>query len=42
MSTGPGDPPHRPSQEFAHDVVELKEDLAYERAELGESIRHDF
>jgi purine-cytosine permease-like protein len=42
MSTGPGDPPHRPSQEFAHDVEELKEDLAYERAELGESIRHDF
>jgi purine-cytosine permease-like protein len=42
MSTGPGDPRHHPRQEFAHDVEELKEDLAFERATLDESIRHDY
>jgi hypothetical protein len=42
MSTGPGDPHHHPRQEFAHDVEELKEDLAFERETLEESIRHDY
>jgi purine-cytosine permease-like protein len=41
MSTGPGDP-HHPRQEFAHDVEELKDDLAFEREALDASIRHDY
>src|SRR5712692_11867199 len=42
MSTGSGDQHHHPRQEFAHDVEELKEDLAFERGALDESIRHDY
>src|SRR6266550_5267836 len=40
MSTGP-EGPHR-RQEIAHDVEDLREDLAFERATLDESIRHDY
>src|ERR687885_2387862 len=36
-----GQPP-RERQEFAHDVPELEEDFAYERAMLDESIKHDY
>src|SRR3989441_10375356 len=42
MSTGSGDRHHHPRQEFAHDVEELKEDLAFERQTLDASIRHDY
>jgi purine-cytosine permease-like protein len=42
MSTGPGDLHHHPREEVAHDVAELKEDLAFERETLDESIRHDY
>src|SRR4051795_7487250 len=28
--------------EIAHDVEDLREDLAYERAALDESVRHDY
>src|ERR671937_2287950 len=31
-----------PTQEIAHEVEELREDLAYEREHLDESIRHDY
>ncbi len=36
--------PHEPHRrhEIAHDVDELREDLAYERQELDASIRHDY
>jgi purine-cytosine permease-like protein len=40
MSTGP-EGPHR-RQEIAHDVDELREDLAFERATLDESVKHDY
>src|SRR5438093_1838118 len=40
MSTGP-EGPHR-RQEIAHDVEDLREDLAFERATLDESVRHDY
>src|SRR5919202_6061800 len=33
---------HRPHDEIAHDIDELKEDLAFERETLDESIRHDY
>src|ERR687885_1320471 len=36
-----GQPP-RARQEFAHDVPELEEDLAFEREMLDESIKHDY
>src|SRR5437588_9802142 len=29
-------------EEFAHDVEELRQDLAFERATLDESIKHDY
>jgi purine-cytosine permease-like protein len=34
--------PPRQRHEFAHDVPELEEDLAYERQMLEESIKHDY
>src|SRR5918912_1960824 len=40
MSTGPEQP--RARQEIAHDVDDLRDDLAFERAALDESIRHDY
>jgi hypothetical protein len=40
MSTGPGGPHHR--EEIAHDVEDLREDLAYERAALDASVKHDY
>ena len=40
MSTGPEGP--RPRQEIAHDVDDLREDLAFERATLDESVKHDY
>src|SRR2546430_15762201 len=40
MSTGPEGPHQR--QEIAHDVDDLREDLAFERATLDESVRHDY
>src|SRR6266487_3083725 len=40
MSTGP-EGPHR-RQEIAHDVDDLREDLAFERATLDESVKHDY
>ncbi len=42
MSTGPGDSHRHPRQELAHEVEELKEDLAFERETLDASIRHDY
>ena len=39
MSTGPGGQP--PRQEIAHDVEDIREDLAYERGALDESVKHD-
>jgi purine-cytosine permease-like protein len=42
MSTGPGGLKHHPREEIAHDVSELREDLAFERETLDESIRHDY
>src|SRR2546427_7268825 len=42
MSTGSGDQHHHPRQEFAHDVEELKDVLAFEREALDASIRHDY
>jgi purine-cytosine permease-like protein len=42
MSRDPGDPHGRARQEFARDVDELKDDLAYERDALDASIRHDY
>jgi purine-cytosine permease-like protein len=48
-STGPDDPNvrprerhRRPTDEFAHDIGELREDLAFERETLQESISHDY
>jgi purine-cytosine permease-like protein len=40
MSTGP-EGPHR-RQEIARDVEDLRDDLAFERATLDESVRHDY
>src|SRR5690349_24824041 len=40
MSSGPEGP--HPRQEIAHDVDELREDLAFERATLDESVKHDY
>src|SRR5207247_10734938 len=40
MSTGPEDPRHL--DEIAHDVEDLREDLAFERATLDESVKHDY
>jgi purine-cytosine permease-like protein len=40
MSTGP-EGPHR-LDEIAHDVEDLREDLAFERATLDESVKHDY
>ena len=31
-----------PHEEFAHDIDELKADIAFERAELGSAIKHDY
>src|SRR5437879_13685017 len=42
MSSDSGGSHHRPRQEFAHDVEELKDDLAFERQTLDASIRHDY
>src|SRR5437763_9337650 len=42
MSTGPGDLHHHPREEVAHDVGEFREDLAFERETLDESIKHDY
>src|SRR5213594_5260054 len=42
MSTGPGDLHHHPREEVAHDVGEFREDLAFERETLDESIAHDY
>jgi len=42
MSEGPGDLHHHPTEEYAHDVAEIREDLAFERETLDESIRHDY
>src|SRR5204862_5188205 len=39
MTTGP-EGPHL--DEIAHDVDDLREDLAFERATLDESVRHDY
>ena len=41
-STGPDEPKHHLTEEFAHDIDELAEDLAYEREMLGVSIKHDY
>src|ERR671929_1461241 len=41
MSTGPDRPRHG-RQEIAHEVDELRDDLAYERAALDESVKHDY
>src|ERR671933_306048 len=40
MSTGPEGP--HPRQEIAHDVDDLRDDLAFERATLDESVKHDY
>jgi purine-cytosine permease-like protein len=40
MSTGPGGPHHL--DEIAHDVEDLREDLAFERQRLDESVKHDY
>jgi len=40
MSTGPEGPRHL--DEIAHDVDDLREDLAFERATLDESVKHDY
>src|SRR5436190_22288477 len=43
MSTGSGgDLQHHPREVVAHDGGELREDLAFERETLDESIRHDY
>jgi purine-cytosine permease-like protein len=42
MSTGPGDLHHHPREEVAHDIAEFREDLAFERETLEESIKHDY
>src|ERR687883_943425 len=41
MSTGPDRPRHG-RQEVAHEVDELRDDLAFERAALDESVKHDY
>lgn len=48
-STGPDDPNrrsselrHRPTDEVALDIEDLREDLAFERETLDESIKHDY
>src|ERR671931_167527 len=40
MSTGPEGP--RPRQEIAHGGEDLRDDLAFERATLDESVKHDY
>src|ERR671936_2916198 len=40
MSTGPEGP--HPRRELAHEVDELRDDLAFERATLDESVKHDY
>src|ERR1041385_4257211 len=40
MSTGPEGP--HPRQEIAHSGEELRDDLAFERATLDESVKHDY
>jgi len=42
MSDGPGDLHHHPTEEYAHDIAELREDIAFERETLDESIKHDY
>ena len=42
MDEGPRDTRHHPREEFAHDIHELGEDLAFERETLDESIKHDY
>jgi purine-cytosine permease-like protein len=43
VSTGSGgDRHHHPREEFAHDVAEIRHDLALERESLEESIKHDY
>jgi purine-cytosine permease-like protein len=39
MTMGPGD---HDRHEFAHEVEDLREDLAFEREALDESVRHDY
>ncbi|HEY1367383.1 MAG TPA: hypothetical protein VGF23_09730 [Gaiellaceae bacterium] len=49
-STGRDDDPnrrphelhHHPTEELAHDIPELREDLAFERESLDDSIKHDY
>ncbi len=41
MSTGGPERPHS-REEIAHDVEELREDLAFERSVLDESVKHDY
>jgi purine-cytosine permease-like protein len=33
---------HRPREEYAHDVADIKEDLAFERETIEESFEHDY
>ena len=42
MPEGPRDLHHHPTEEYAHDIAELREDLAFERETLDESIKHDY
>ncbi len=42
MSTGPGDRHRHPREEIAHDVEELRDDIAFEREMLDASIKHDY
>jgi len=42
MPSGPGDLQHHPREEYAHDIAEIKEDLAFERETLEESFEHDY
>src|SRR5215467_12462832 len=42
MPDGPRDLHHHPTEEYAHDIPELREDLAFEREALDESIKHDY
>src|SRR2546430_16367245 len=42
MSDGPRDLHHHPTEEYAHDIAELREDIAFERETLDESIKHDY
>src|SRR5262249_60908191 len=42
MPDGPRDLHHHPTEEYAHDIPELREDLAFERETLDVSIKHDY